>query len=403
MSGWLCSEEIASRLIDARRNAAPEIVLKAAAYAGRSRPSPLSVAGSTARIDVEGVLTEKPDFFAELFGDGNTTYSDIEAALIAAVKDSRVQTIELHVNSGGGTVAGLFSCLDSIKAARASGKKMLAVCEQAQSAAYAIAAATGRIEARGVSSAFGSIGVAASFYLSDRVVDITSTDAPHKRPDIRTEEGKATVREYLDETSDLFVAAIAAGRGTSAEKVRKNYGGGKSFLAETAKAHGMIDLIRSGASKMDETQAQALRDQVAALTSERDQLLAASKETASQLAGLSAQVAQLMTARNAETHAARVDELQRAGKLPPSLRSWALKQSKEVLEAYAADAPAVSAAVSAPVIAPNAPTADAELTADELVVCEQLGISAEDFKKERAEERKRVAERRRNARAGSEE
>jgi ClpP class serine protease len=403
MSGWLCSEEIASRLIDARRNAAPEILLKAASYAGRGRPSPLSVAGSTARIDVEGVLTEKPDFFAELFGDGNTTYSDIEAALAAAVKDPRVQTIELHVNSGGGSVAGLFGCLDSIKAARASGKKMLAVCEAAQSAAYAIAAATGRIEARGVSSAFGSIGVAASFYLSDRVVDITSTDAPHKRPDVRTEEGKATVREYLDETSDLFVAAIATGRGVTSEKVRKNYGGGKSFLAETAKAHGMVDHIRSnGASKMNETEAQALRDQVAALTSERDRALEASKETATQLAAVSAQVAVLTSARNAETHAARVDELQRAGKLPPSLRSWALKQSKEVLEAYAADAPAVSAAVSAPVIAPAAAPA-AELTAEELKVCEQLGITAEEFKKERAEEQKRAAERRRNARAGSDE
>ena len=56
------------------------------AYAGKSAETPrnLKIAGNTAEIAIDGVLTEKPDCFALLFGSGNTTYESIRRSLALA-------------------------------------------------------------------------------------------------------------------------------------------------------------------------------------------------------------------------------------------------------------------------------------------------------------------------------
>ena len=44
----------------------------------------MSVAGSTADISINGILTNSPSFMAMIFGGGNTTYSDIISAIASA-------------------------------------------------------------------------------------------------------------------------------------------------------------------------------------------------------------------------------------------------------------------------------------------------------------------------------
>lgn len=198
-------------------------------------------AGSSMQINIEGILTKKRDFWAWLFYGANTAYRDVQAALAAAEQDASIKTVVLNIDSPGGHVDGLF---DLLAALQVFSKKVEVRASLAASAAYAIAAvAPGKITATNIAAEFGSVGVAASYLVDDSIVDIASTEAPKKRPDLRTEEGKAAVREELDAIHALFVDAIATGRETTVADVNANFGRGGVLLAEEAKRRRMIDAI----------------------------------------------------------------------------------------------------------------------------------------------------------------
>lgn len=308
MSFWLLSPEARAVLVEARQHAGSVAAastawevealadeqLRAEARDGQTLPRGLTIAGSTAEIRVDGVLTKRPDFFAMFFGGGNTTYTGIRNALAVAATDPNVKTIVLGIDSPGGSVDGLFETLDAIAAVRAtSGKTIRVRAENAQSAAYAIAAAAGPIEAVSRAATFGSIGMAVSFFVDPDVVTLTNTDSPDKRPDVTTEAGKAVVVKYLDQINDEFVRAIASGRDADAKTVTETYGRGASFTAPNAQRLGMIDKIattplravnskgRAMATKQDDDSEEAratAASNVAAVqrgvTQERDRVLA---------------------------------------------------------------------------------------------------------------------------------
>lgn len=201
----------------------------------------MSVMGSTAEIKVTGVLTKSPSIMARIFGGGNTTYQDIIDALAQAQADPRVADIRLSVDSPGGEFGGLFQALAAIQTTT---KPVTAYVDSlAASAAYAIVTQADRIIALDKSTRFGSVGVVAGYQVNDSIKEIASTNAPKKRPDISTDEGVAAVREELDAMHDLFVDAIATGRGTTVANVNSNYGMGACLLAQKALDMGMIDAI----------------------------------------------------------------------------------------------------------------------------------------------------------------
>jgi ClpP class serine protease len=275
---WLCDALIARQIDDARARATGDVMAQSAAFAERDESPLLRVESGVASIPIVGVLTKRPDFFASFFGGGNTTYASIRRALATAAGDPAVKSIVLDVDSPGGSVDGLFEALDFIDSIRrGSSKTMLAVAENAQSAAYGLAAAAGRIEARGTGSTLGSIGTAASFYVSDAIVTLTNTDSPDKRPDLRTPEGKAVVVKYLDQLNEVFVGAIARGRGISAQQVRNGYGRGASMTAQHASTLGMIDAIQGQASSSGG--ARAASEPAAALAASWDPFAEAERAT----------------------------------------------------------------------------------------------------------------------------
>jgi ClpP class serine protease len=213
-------------------------------------PRCMSIAGNTAEIHVDGILTKKPDFFSFYFGGGNTTYTSIRAALSIAESNPQIRDVVLCVDSPGGEADGLIDTMDAIAAFRAnSGKKLRVRAENAQSAAYGIAAAAGNIEAVGRGATFGSIGTAIAFFVYDQVIELTNTDSPDKRPDLSTEAGKAVVVKYLDQLNFEFVRAIAQGREITAQAVSDGYGRGASMTAIEAKRLGMIDKIATTAPR----------------------------------------------------------------------------------------------------------------------------------------------------------
>lgn len=205
--------------------------------------------GSSAIIDVSGMLTRKPDVMAYIFGGGNTTYEDIQTALATADADSDVEQIEMRFNSPGGAVDGLF---DTIAAMQSAQKPIKAtVVGMAASAAYALAAQADEIVASNRAASVGSVGIVASVPLpNDYSKKITSTKAPRKAPDASTAEGEAAIREELDALHELFVESIASGRQTNVDKVNAEFGQGGMLLADEALNRGMIDRISAASGRV---------------------------------------------------------------------------------------------------------------------------------------------------------
>lgn len=202
----------------------------------------MAVAGNTAEIKISGVMTNQRDIIAMLFGGGNVTYPDIIDAIASANADPNVTDIVLAFGSApGGSVDGM---IDAMAAVQMSKKPIRAtVSNSATSAAYGLASQAQSITAKNKMSRVGSIGIAYGARVDDTVVEIASTNAPNKRPDLSTEEGRAVVTAELDAMHEIFADAIATGRKTTIEKVNADFGRGGTLLAEEALKRGMIDAI----------------------------------------------------------------------------------------------------------------------------------------------------------------
>ena len=207
----------------------------------------LTVAGNNAEISVKGVITKSPSFMAMLFGGGNTTYPEIISAIAAAEQDDTVSNITFAIDSPGGHFDGLFDTLAAIQAAKKPTKAIIS--NVGASAAFAIASQADEVTASNIAARIGSVGVVATFMVDDNEISIASTEAPKKRPDISTAEGIAMVREELDAMHEIFVDAIAGGRGTTADKVNADFGQGGTVLANEALKRGMIDAVAAPSLK----------------------------------------------------------------------------------------------------------------------------------------------------------
>ena len=215
-----------------------------AEFAARDRSGSgiMAVAGDRAQINISGVLTQKPNFFAMLFGGGNTTYGQINSALADAEADPDVNGITLAVDSPGGTIAGLFDTLAALQGVK---KPMTAtISNVGASAAYAIAAQAATITATNRATRVGSVGIVASFFVRENEITVASRKAPLKNPDVRTKAGKSAVQDHLDALHEIFVDAIAEGRNIKTQKVNADFGQGATVLAEDALRRGMIDEVQ---------------------------------------------------------------------------------------------------------------------------------------------------------------
>lgn len=223
------------------------------AYLARNTAEPVlaavkeqAVSGGRAVIRVAGVLVDDIDRFAAFLGKQQTRYSDIISAINEANADPLVSGIDLKVSSPGGQATAQW--LEAMKAIAGSAKPVTAYVDRmAASAAYGIASqATGGIIALNEMSQFGSIGVVTEIRkksADDGYVTVTSDDAPNKVADPETEEGMATIKAKLNEIHAIFAERVTAGRKTTAEDVKNNFGKGAVFLAKEALSRGMIDSI----------------------------------------------------------------------------------------------------------------------------------------------------------------
>lgn len=212
-----------------------------------SRSDDMMIVDGVAVIEIRGILGEEPGFYGWLYGGGMTLYPDIIEKLNTAEANQQVEKVQLRVNSGGGRLDGLFKLLYRI---RSLAKPVEAIVgPRADSAAYGIVSQADKIIAENEMSEVGSVGVGVSIFVDEEIVDITSSDAPNKWPDVTKAAGVDVVRAELDEIHEKFATIIAEGRAAatlrsiSLETVNANFGQGGTMLAESGLAAGMIDEI----------------------------------------------------------------------------------------------------------------------------------------------------------------
>jgi ClpP class serine protease len=202
----------------------------------------LKVSGRTGEINVHGVLTNEPDWIAQFFLGGNTTYPDIISALRDADADPEVDSISLRIGSSpGGEFEGLIPAMDAI--AGTAKPTSVTVDGMAASAAYMLASQGNPVTAANDGTLIGSVGVVQTHVVDEHFVDVTNRESPNKRLDITTEEGKAAAQDELDGIYNVVADRIAAGRGVERAKVDKDFGRGAMMLAGAARDAGLIDSI----------------------------------------------------------------------------------------------------------------------------------------------------------------
>lgn len=182
----------------------------------------VSIRNGVAIVPVIGPIFRYANLFTEISGATSTQVlaTDIREAL----DNPAVQSIILNIDSPGGVASGINELSEMIHAGRAQKKIVAYIGGSGASGAYWIASAAHEIviDETGIA---GSVGVVVEAVVDSekatgrKSYQIVSRNAPNKRPDLATEEGRAKVAETVDALEDVFVAKVARNLGVDAEKV----------------------------------------------------------------------------------------------------------------------------------------------------------------------------------------
>jgi len=202
----------------------------------------VTLRNGVAIVPVVGPIFRYANLFTEISGATSTQVlaTDIQRAL----DDPKVKSIVLNIDSPGGVAAGINELAEMIYAGRSRKQIVAYIGGTGASAAYWIASAAGEIVIDEASLA-GSIGVVVEAVVENEKAtgrtryQIVSRNAPNKRPDLATEEGRAKVGETIDAMSEVFVGKVARNLGVAAEKVPEMGDHGGLRVGADAVKHGL--------------------------------------------------------------------------------------------------------------------------------------------------------------------
>ena len=204
-----------------------------------------TVRGDTAVVPVIGPIFPRVSLVNA--SAGGTGLDAIMADLRVALASTAVDRIVMVYDTPGGVVSGMGEAAEAI---RAAGKPVTAyVTGMAASAGYWLASQAREIVADRAAM-LGNIGVVASVSRQEapaqdgrRSHEVVSSNAPNKRPDPTTEEGRAALQEHVDAIERVFMADVARGRNVTLATVRAEFGRGATVAAARAVELGMADRI----------------------------------------------------------------------------------------------------------------------------------------------------------------
>ena len=176
---------------------------------------------NVAVIPVQGALFPRANLFSEI--SGAYSVEMLARDLQAAQTNPNVKAVVLQIDSPGGHTTMINEFAAQIKA---FDKPIVSyVVGQAASAAYWLAAATDKIYLDNT-AIVGSIGVVAAFSKKDSgATEFVSSNAPDKRPDLATDEGRVLIQTMVDDMESVFIESIMTNRGMSRDQITSLRGG----------------------------------------------------------------------------------------------------------------------------------------------------------------------------------
>jgi ClpP class serine protease len=205
-----------------------------------------TVRDGVATIDVRGPLVKRAAWFNAI--SGACDYEAIGRDLRAALDDREVEHIVLSIDSPGGEVSGCSELAQHILAARNEKPVYAYVSGECCSAAYWLASACEAIYVADT-ALVGNLGVLMTMVDDTRRmkaeglerITIVSSQTPAKPHDVRTEPGRERVQALVDSLAEVFLGAVANGRGIERDEVLQNYGAGGVFVGAESVTQGLAD------------------------------------------------------------------------------------------------------------------------------------------------------------------
>jgi signal peptide peptidase SppA len=198
-------------------------------------------------IMVEGMMMKGSSKF------GGTSTVGLRRQIRGIMADESVKRVLLHVDSGGGNVAGTKELADDIAALNEKKPVTAFIEDLGASAAFWVASQATKVVANKTAS-IGSLGVVAvvqdtseAFERSGVKVHVISTGefkgAMANGTEV-TEPMLADMQEHVNALHEIFMDAVADGRAMSREDIDA-VADGRVFLADKALSIGLIDAVDS--------------------------------------------------------------------------------------------------------------------------------------------------------------
>lgn len=254
--------EIAARDHDV----APESIERMRAERHDEAPR-VRVRDRTAILSVRGPIFRYANLFTAL--SGATSSEMLANDLGTALRDPKIQSIILEVDSPGGMVNGTGELAKLIYDARGEKPLTAFISGTGASAAYYIASAADQVLADR-SAIVGSIGTileVVDFKRMDekrgiRTHEFVSAQSPRKRMDPfdedpgRRDEARAELQSLVNDLAQVFIEDVARNRSVSVETVLDDFGMGGVFVGEDALEAGLVD----GMTTLEDLLAQSTQD-----------------------------------------------------------------------------------------------------------------------------------------------
>jgi signal peptide peptidase SppA len=261
-------DEILSARFDGRERDLAAIEARLGRPLVNEHQKPYRVVDGVAVIEAAGVLGKRMNLLAAMSGGVST--QQLQEQLEDALTDPAVVAVVLSLDSPGGTVDGTAELGDWLLAQRGV-KPLFAYADGTMaSGAYWLGAACDRIVAYRTARV-GSVACVLTHYDrsgADAKAGIKRTfiaSGDYKRlgndAEPLNEKAYAYLRESVDRYHQMFIEAVAAGRGISVEEAQDRFGDGRVHLADAALAIGMIDSIGSLADTIDAARRAAEEEQ----------------------------------------------------------------------------------------------------------------------------------------------
>lgn len=246
---WCITDEMMDTIVAvAERATSPEAV---AAQLGRPLDNTRNVTerDGVAIIPVSGPIFPKANLFTEV--SGATSIETLALDFNRALANPAINAIVLDMDSPGGNVVGINEFAGMVSAAE---KPVTAyVGGMAASAAYWIASAADQVVID-ATALVGNIGVVTEAYIggSKNRLELVSSRAQDKRPNLSTEQGRSVVQAQLDALEDVFLTTVATNREQAVDDIAAHRGriliGSHAVTAGFADSLGSLESVIAGLS-----------------------------------------------------------------------------------------------------------------------------------------------------------